>query len=109
TASAEVARELYASAKEKGLGFVDAPVSGGQAGAVNGMLTVMCGGEQAQFDAIRPLALHFAQAVTLLGAPGAGQLCKMVNQICIAGLVQGLSEGIAFGQSAGLDMSKVLQ
>ncbi|NYT79899.1 NAD(P)-dependent oxidoreductase [Alcaligenaceae bacterium] len=109
TASAEVARELHALAKEKGIGFVDAPVSGGQAGAVNGMLTVMCGGEQAQFDAIRPLALSFAQAVTLLGDPGAGQLCKMVNQICIAGLVQGLSEGIAFGQAAGLDMSKVLQ
>lgn len=109
TASAEVARELYAAGKERGIGFVDAPVSGGQAGAVNGMLTVMCGGEQAQFDAIRPLALNFAQAVTLLGEPGAGQLCKMVNQICIAGLVQGLSEGIAFGQAAGLDMKKVLQ
>ncbi|MBB5216073.1 NAD(P)-dependent oxidoreductase [Parapusillimonas granuli] len=109
TASAEVARELYALAKEKGVGFIDAPVSGGQAGAVNGKLTVMCGGEQARFDAIRPLALNFAQAVTLLGEPGAGQLCKMVNQICIAGLVQGLSEGIAFGQAAGLDMSKVLQ
>lgn len=109
TASAEVARELYAAGKEKGIGFVDAPVSGGQAGAVNGLLTVMCGGEQAQFDVVRPLALNFAQAVTLLGEPGAGQLCKMVNQICIAGLVQGLSEGIAFGQAAGLDMNKALQ
>lgn len=109
TASAEVARELYAAGKEKGIGFVDAPVSGGQAGAVNGLLTVMCGGEQAQFDAVRPLALNFAQAVTLLGEPGAGQLCKMVNQICIAGLVQALSEGIAFGQAAGLDMNKALQ
>lgn len=109
TASAEVARELYATGKEKGIGFVDAPVSGGQAGAVNGMLTVMCGGDQAHFDTIRPLALNFAQAVTLLGDSGAGQLCKMVNQICIAGLVQALSEGIAFGQAAGLDMKKALQ
>ncbi|MYN14887.1 NAD-binding protein [Pusillimonas sp. TS35] len=108
TASAHVARELHAAAADKGIGFVDAPVSGGQAGAVNGMLTVMCGGEQAQFDRIRPLALHYAQAVTLLGEPGAGQLCKMVNQICIAGLVQGLSEGIAFGEAAGLDMNQVL-
>ncbi|NYT37748.1 NAD(P)-dependent oxidoreductase [Allopusillimonas soli] len=109
TASAEVARELYAQAAGKEVGFVDAPVSGGQAGAVNGVLTVMCGGEQAHFDAIRPLALHFAQAVTLLGEPGSGQLCKMVNQICIAGLVQGLSEAIAFGKAAGLDMSQVLK
>lgn len=108
TASAEVARELYQQAKAKGVGFVDAPVSGGQAGAVNGKLTVMCGGEQAHFDAIRPLTLNFAQAVTLLGEPGAGQLCKMVNQICIAGLVQGLSEAIAFGQAAKLDMKQVL-
>ncbi len=109
TASAQVARELHQAAAEHGIGFVDAPVSGGQAGAENGKLTVMCGGEQAHFDRIRPLALHFAQAVTLLGAPGAGQLCKMVNQICIAGLVQGLSEAIAFGQAADLDMNQVLQ
>jgi len=108
TASAHVARELYAIARDQGVGFVDAPVSGGQAGAVNGMLTVMCGGEQAHFDAIRPLVLQFAQAVTRLGDSGAGQLCKMVNQICIAGLVQGLSEAIAFGQAAGLDMPVVL-
>lgn len=108
TASAQVARELFAIAREKGLGFVDAPVSGGQAGAQNGKLTVMCGGTSADFDAMRPLALNFAQAVTLLGDSGAGQLSKMVNQICIAGLVQALSEGIAFGQAAGLDMSKVL-
>ncbi|KAA0890573.1 NAD(P)-dependent oxidoreductase [Pusillimonas sp. ANT_WB101] len=108
TASAEVARELYQQAKAKGIGFVDAPVSGGQGGAVNGKLTVMCGGEQAHFDAIRPLALNFAQAVTLLGESGAGQLCKMVNQICIAGLVQGLSEAIAFGEAAKLDMKQVL-
>lgn len=109
TASAEVARELYVIARDMGIGFIDAPVSGGQGGAVNGMLTVMCGGDQAHFDTIRPVALNFAQAVTRLGESGAGQLCKMVNQICIAGLVQGLSEGIAFGQAAGLDMKKVLE
>jgi 3-hydroxyisobutyrate dehydrogenase len=109
TASANVARELYKTAKASGIGFVDGPVSGGQAGAVNGALTVMCGGDQAHFDAIRPLALHFAQAVTLLGDSGSGQLCKMVNQICIAGLVQGLSEAIAFGQAADLDMNAVLK
>lgn len=108
TASAHIARELYAIASEQGLGFVDAPVSGGQAGAQNGKLTVMCGGRPDHFDAIRPLALNFAQAVTLLGEAGSGQLAKMVNQICIAGLVQGLSEGIAFGQAAGLDMLQVL-
>jgi len=109
TASALVARELFDIASEKSLGFVDAPVSGGQAGAQNGKLTVMCGGLSRHFDAIRPLALNFAQAVTLLGEPGAGQLSKMVNQICIAGLVQALSEGIAFGQAAGLDMAQVLK
>lgn len=109
TASAEVARELYSTAKSTGIGFVDAPVSGGQAGAVNGMLTVMCGGDQHDFDAMKPVAMNFAQAVTLLGDSGAGQLCKMVNQICIAGLVQGLSEGIAFGQAAGLDMKRALE
>ena len=108
TASAEVARELYAAATERGLHFVDAPVSGGQAGAVNGALTVMCGGESAPFDAMKPLALAFAKAVTLLGGPGSGQLAKMVNQICIAGIVQGLAEAVRFGQRAGLDMSQVL-
>jgi 3-hydroxyisobutyrate dehydrogenase len=108
TASAEVARELYQLAKQQGVGFVDAPVSGGEAGAVNGALTVMCGGDQAHFDKIQPIAAHFGRAVTLLGAPGSGQLCKMVNQICIAGLVQGLSEAIAFGQAAKLDMKQVL-
>ena len=108
TASAQIARELYAHAAEQGLGFIDAPVSGGQAGAQNGKLTVMCGGRPDHFDAIRPLAMNFAQAVTLLGESGAGQLSKMVNQICIAGLVQGLSEAIAFGQAAGLDMKEVL-
>jgi 3-hydroxyisobutyrate dehydrogenase-like beta-hydroxyacid dehydrogenase len=109
TASASLARELGALAKSKGLQFVDAPVSGGQAGAVNGMLTVMCGGEQAAFDAMKPAAMAFSRAVTLVGASGAGQLAKMVNQVCIAGLVQGLSEGIAFGQKAGLDMKLVLE
>jgi len=108
TASAHAARELYAIARTQGVGFVDAPVSGGQAGATNGTLTVMCGAEPAHFDTMRPLALQFSQAVTRLGDPGTGQLCKMVNQICIAGLLQGLAEGIAFGQAAGLDMRVVL-
>ncbi len=108
TASASVARELHAAAKNLGLAFVDAPVSGGQAGAQNGMLTVMCGGDQAAFDAVQPTAMAFSRAFTLLGDSGAGQLAKMVNQICIAGLVQGLSEAIAFGQQAGLDMNQVL-
>ena len=108
-ASATVARELSAAAQTRGLSFVDAPVSGGQAGAVNGMLTVMCGGDQPSFDAIKPLAMSFARAVTRVGPSGAGQLAKMVNQVCIAGLVQGLAEGIAFGQRAGLDMKLVLE
>ena len=108
TASADVARELYAAAKNIGLQFVDAPVSGGQAGAQNGALTVMCGGDEAAFEAARPVAMAFSRAFTLLGGSGAGQLAKMVNQICIAGLVQGLSEAIAFGQKAGLDMNQVL-
>ncbi|GCL66238.1 NAD(P)-dependent oxidoreductase [Pseudaquabacterium pictum] len=108
TASAEVARELYGAARTLGLQFLDAPVSGGQAGAVNGLLTVMCGGDAEPFAAMQPVALAFSRAVTLVGAPGAGQLAKMVNQICIAGLVQALSEGIAFGQKAGLDMKQVL-
>ena len=108
TASAEVARELYAAAKKLGLQFIDAPVSGGQAGAQNGQLTVMCGGDQAAFDAMRPTAMAFSRACTRIGDSGAGQLAKMVNQICIAGLVQGLSEAIAFGQQAGLDMPLVL-
>ena len=108
TASASVARELNAAAAALGLQFVDAPVSGGQAGAQNGMLTVMCGGDAAAFAAAQPVAQAFARAVTLLGDSGAGQLAKMVNQICIAGLVQGLSEAVAFGQRAGLDMEAVL-
>ena len=108
TASASVARELYAAALALGLHFVDAPVSGGQAGAQNGTLTVMCGGDPAAFAAAQPVAMAFAKAFTRLGESGAGQLAKMVNQICIAGLVQGLSEAIAFGQNAGLDMNQVL-
>jgi len=109
TASANVARELSAEAARRGLHFVDAPVSGGQAGAQNGQLTVMCGGEQAAFDAARSVAMAYARAMTLLGASGAGQLAKMVNQVAIAGLVQGLSEAIAFGLKAGLDMEQVLE
>ena len=109
TASADVARELYAAAKKSGLQFVDAPVSGGQAGAQNGMLTVMCGGDQTAFDDVRPAGMAFSKAFTLMGESGAGQLTKMVNQICIAGLVQGLSEAIAFGQRAGLDIPQVLE
>jgi 3-hydroxyisobutyrate dehydrogenase/2-hydroxy-3-oxopropionate reductase len=108
TASADIARELGASARALGLHFIDAPVSGGQAGAQNGLLTVMCGGDAAAFEAAKPVALAFSRAFTLLGDNGAGQLAKMVNQICIAGLVQGLSEAIAFGQRAGLDMNQVL-
>jgi len=108
TASASVARELGSEAQKRGLQFIDAPVSGGQAGAVNGALTVMCGGDAATFDKVKPVAMAFSRAFTLIGEAGAGQLAKMVNQICIAGLVQGLSEAIAFGQHAGLDMKLVL-
>jgi len=108
TASANVARELDAAARARGLHFIDAPVSGGQAGAQNGQLTVMCGGEPAAFERVRPVAMAFSRACTLLGPSGAGQLAKMVNQICIAGLVQGLAEAVAFGQRAGLDMAAVL-
>ena len=109
TASAEIARTLHAEARRRGLHFVDAPVSGGQAGAVNGALTVMCGGDDAPFEAMRPVAMAYAKAVTLVGASGAGQLAKMVNQIAIAGLVQSLGEAITFGQRAGLDMTLVLE
>jgi 3-hydroxyisobutyrate dehydrogenase len=108
TASADVARELYAAADKLGLHFVDAPVSGGQSGAQNGALTVMCGGDAAAFDAIKPVGMAFSKAFALMGASGAGQLTKMVNQICIAGLVQGLSEAVAFGQKAGLDVNQVI-
>lgn len=108
TASASIARELSAAAVNAGLQFIDAPVSGGQAGAQNGMLTVMCGGDATAFAKARPVGMAFSRAFTLLGESGSGQLAKMVNQICIAGLVQGLSEAIAFGQRAGLDMNQVL-
>ncbi|MEZ5818635.1 MAG: NAD(P)-dependent oxidoreductase [Hyphomicrobiaceae bacterium] len=108
TASANVARELYATAKEKGFGFIDAPVSGGQAGAENGVLTVMCGGDKATFETAKPVISAYARAVNLIGEPGSGQLCKMVNQICIAGAVQGLAEGIHFAQKAGLDIPMMI-
>ncbi len=108
TASAEVARELSAVARPLGLDFIDAPVSGGNTGALNGALTVMCGGDAKAFERIAPVAAAYSKAVTLLGGSGAGQLAKMVNQIAIAGLLQGLSEAIAFGRRAGLDMHAVL-
>ena len=108
TASADLARELFQKGKEQGLEFIDAPVSGGQAGAENGQLTVMCGGDQAPFDRAKPVIDSYAKSCLLLGPAGAGQLTKMVNQICIAGLVQGLAEGMAFGVKAGLDMEKVI-
>jgi 3-hydroxyisobutyrate dehydrogenase-like beta-hydroxyacid dehydrogenase len=109
TASAAIARELHGAAIVRGLAFIDAPVSGGQAGAVNGALTVMCGGDAAPFQAIQPVAMAFAKAVTRVGPCGAGQLAKMVNQIAVAGVVQGLAEAIAFGGQAGLDMKLVLE
>ncbi|MEM9029494.1 MAG: NAD(P)-dependent oxidoreductase [Pseudomonadota bacterium] len=109
TASANVARELNAAATERGFGFLDAPVSGGQAGAENGVLTVMVGGEQSVFDSAKPVIDSYARQVTLIGPTGSGQICKMVNQICIAGLVQGLSEGIHMAQKAGLDLPAVME
>jgi 3-hydroxyisobutyrate dehydrogenase-like beta-hydroxyacid dehydrogenase len=109
TASAEVARELAQAADGRGLHFIDAPVSGGQSGAENGTLTVMCGGEREPFEAVRAVVMAYARAVTLIGPSGAGQLTKMVNQIAIAGLLQGLSEAIAFGQHAKLDLRLVLE
>jgi 3-hydroxyisobutyrate dehydrogenase len=109
TASADVARELYAAAKSAGAAFLDAPVSGGQAGAENGALTVMVGGDADAFAKAEPVIANYARAVTLLGPAGSGQLTKMVNQICIAGLVQGLSEGIHFAQKAGLDVAAVVE
>ena len=108
TASAAVARELHAAAKAKGISFIDAPVSGGQAGAENGALTVMCGGDQAAYDKAEPVIAAFAKACRLMGASGAGQLTKMVNQICIAGVVQGLAEGLSFAKKAGLDGEAVV-
>ena len=109
TASADVARELYAAAQAKGLHFIDAPVSGGQAGAQNGVLTVMCGGDEAAYAKAEPQIKAFARACRLMGASGAGQLTKMVNQICIAGLVQGLAEGVHFAMQAGLDAEAVIE
>ena len=109
TASAEVAREMAALAKQKRLGFLDAPVSGGQAGAVNGKLTIMVGGEPAAFDKAQPVMAHYGRAVTLMGPVGNGQLTKMVNQICIAGLVQALAEGLNFAVRAGLDPKLVVE
>jgi len=109
TASASIARDLFSVAQQNGFGFVDAPVSGGQSGAENGKLTVMCGGEVTDFSKVSDVISCYALSVRHLGPSGAGQLCKMVNQICIAGLVQALSEGLAFGKKAGLDMESVLE
>ncbi len=108
TASAIVAREVHGKCKEKGVGFVDAPVSGGQAGAVNAQLGIMCGGDQPDFDRAKPVLDIYAKSCALIGAPGAGQLTKMVNQIVVAGVVQGLAEGLNFGKRAGLDIEKVI-
>jgi 3-hydroxyisobutyrate dehydrogenase len=108
TASAEIARDLYRAGKERGFDVIDAPVSGGQAGAENGVLTVMCGGDAAAFDRAKPVIDSYARACNLMGAAGSGQLAKMVNQICIAGLVQGLSEGLHFAKKAGLDIEKLI-
>ena len=108
TASAEIARELHAAAKKGGFDFVDAPVSGGQAGAENGALTVMCGGDAEPFGRAEKVIAAYARACNLMGSPGSGQLAKMVNQICIAGLVQGLAEGLHFAKKAGLDIEKLI-
>ncbi|SEM51812.1 NAD(P)-dependent oxidoreductase [Halomonas caseinilytica] len=109
TASARLAEDLDAACRERDIGFLDAPVSGGQQGAENGALTIMCGGTESDFARIEPLLAHYARAVNLLGPAGSGQLTKMVNQICIAGLVQGLSEGLHFAERAGLDQSRVIE
>ena len=108
TASAEIARELYAAARKGGFDFIDAPVSGGQAGAENGVLTVMCGGDSEPFGRVEKLIASYARACNLMGVSGSGQLAKMVNQICIAGLVQGLAEGIHFAKKSGLDIEKLI-
>ncbi len=108
TASADIARELHAAGQKLGIDFIDAPVSGGQAGAENGQLTVMCGGDAAPFERAKPVADAFSKAVTLIGPSGAGQITKMMNQMCIAGIVQGLAEALNLGQRAGLDMEKAL-
>ena len=109
TTSAEVARELAARAAEQGVAFIDAPVSGGNLGALNGVLTVMCGGDVQAFERVKPVIAAFARAVTHLGDSGSGQLAKMVNQVCVGGLLQGLAEALAFGEKAGLDMPRVLE
>jgi 3-hydroxyisobutyrate dehydrogenase-like beta-hydroxyacid dehydrogenase len=109
TASAGLARELFERCKAKGAHFIDAPISGGEAGAINGKLTIMCGGEQAAFDAAEPVMVAFGKKMTLIGTSGAGQLAKSVNQICIAGIVQGLAEGLHFAEKAGLDAAKVIE
>ena len=109
TASAECARKCNEMAKVKFIGFVDAPISGGEAGAVNGQLTIMCGGEQKDFDRANPIMEAYAKATKLMGPSGAGQLTKMVNQICIAGILQGLAEGVHFAQKAGLNVDEVVQ
>ncbi|HEX4880191.1 MAG TPA: NAD(P)-dependent oxidoreductase [Limnobacter sp.] len=108
TASAKIARELFDQARDAGFGFIDAPVSGGQAGAENGQLTIMCGGAHADFEQARGVMSCYAKAVTLMGESGSGQLTKMVNQVCIAGLLQGLAEALKFGMNAGLDVNKAL-
>ncbi len=108
TTSAEVAREIAALASQLGVAFIDAPVSGGNLGALNGVLTVMCGGDPQAFDRVKPVIAAFARAVTHLGESGSGQLAKMVNQVCVGGLLQGLAEALAFGEKAGLDMPRVL-
>ncbi|MFC6199614.1 NAD(P)-dependent oxidoreductase [Ponticaulis profundi] len=109
TASADLARRLYAALADKSIAFVDAPISGGQAGAEAGQLTIMCGGDEAAFESVAPVMDCYAKQMTLIGGPGAGQTAKMVNQICIAGVVQGLSEGLAFAENAGLDPAKVIE
>src|SRR5690606_32729254 len=109
TASADVARELHAKAKAAGFGFIDAPVSGGQAGAENGQLTIMCGGDVGDYERVKPVIQAYAKMQNLMGPAGSGQLTKMMNQICIAGLVQGLSEALAFGRAAGLDVLKAVE
>ena len=109
TASAECAREVHAMAKAAGIGFVDAPISGGEAGAVNGQLTIMCGGDKADYERAAAVMQPYAKATTLMGESGAGQLTKMVNQICIAGILQGLAEGVNFAQKAGLDVPLVVE
>ncbi|EWG98686.1 oxidoreductase [Halomonas sp. BC04] len=108
TASSDLAEELAGTCREQGTGFIDAPVSGGQQGAINGVLTIMCGGDESEFARAEPILCHYARAVSLMGPAGSGQLTKMVNQICIAGLVQGLAEGLHFAEQAGLDQQRVI-